>query len=135
MLYYVVIRGYAPGIYNDPEEVLEQTRGIDNILVQVFPTIELARDFWREAIKTKSGGVVWPMDRPRPAPAVFSTRKFTLADLADSKLNIQGPGPKLPYRHVMAQYPSTWFKTPRDKRIGRMWVVATGRTPGMYNNW
>ena len=133
MLSYVIVCGFSPGVYHTPEDVLEQIQGIDNTLALSFCTAKDAHAFWRDAIKTKGGSFVWALDRPSRTPTIFMSRKISLIDLADSKLEIRGEGLQLPYHHVMRDYPKEWYKT--NDRLGRIWVVAAGRTPGLYANW
>ena len=134
MLHYVVVPGRVPGIHSDPVKVLSYITDIPNTNVQVFSTLHLAELFWATCLLGHS--VVLPLGTP-PAPPVFSSRRISLLNLADSKIPIQGPGEKLPYDRVFGAFPPNWYHFDISLRYegGPYWIVASGRIPGIYEDW
>lgn len=136
MLHYVILRGRVPGLQSDPALVHSNIANLSNTCVQAFPTAALAEEFWNSSLRARN--IVWPLDTPKlPASTNFPSRRITLSDLANSTIPVHGSGPKLKYSRVMRDFPAEWYHFDESLRYrgGDYWIVAMGRTPGIYESW
>lgn len=131
MLHYVVVRGTVPGVETDPQYVLKYIRGVKNSDVRVFPTVELANSFWVACLK--SPGTVFPT--AAPSQPRFSSRKISLRQLADTRIPLRGVGEQLEYGTVMRNFPKEWYHPAKQVYGKAIWIVASGRKPGLYESW